>query len=284
MMAGAYFVGRHQLLRWINELTGLNYSKIEQTASGVFACHVFDALFPGMVRLEKVKFNAKHAHEYIHNYKILQNAFNRAKLRKRIDVEKLVKAKYQDNLEFMQWIKAFYDAHASEEALNYDGRLRREEITGRSGTSPVARSARPALAANRPRTHENGASRGLNGSRAVASAMVKRSEFNALKEENDKLRAEVDNCETDREFYFNKLRDVEIIIQSVDDKAKKGEDEKLDFLSVFEEIKAVLYADEAEAPVADDELRDDPRDSLADEAEHLSLDDRFDESIEEQHL
>ncbi|CAN8071857.1 unnamed protein product [Agarophyton chilense] len=282
MMAGAYFVGRHQLLRWINELTGLNYSKIEQTASGVFACHVFDALYPGLIRFEKVKFNAKHSHEFVHNYKILQAAFNRAKLRKRIDVEKLVKAKYQDNLEFMQWIKAFYDAHASEEALNYDGRLRREELMTKDGS--ISRpAARPALAANRPRTHEM-ASKRLNGARSTASSMVKRTEFDAVKEENEKLKTEMDNCETDREFYFNKLRDVEIIIQSVIGKIKEDEHEKIDFLSVFDEIRAVLYADEEEAnAVADDELREDEQeqDAIIDAAEQLSLDDRFDDHFDD---
>jgi len=37
---------------------------------------------------------------------MLQNAFDKANIKKWIDVDKLIKAKYQDNLEFMQWLKA----------------------------------------------------------------------------------------------------------------------------------------------------------------------------------
>ncbi|PXF48390.1 Microtubule-associated protein RP/EB family member 1 [Gracilariopsis chorda] len=269
MMAGAYFVGRNQLLRWINELTGLNYTKIEQTASGVFACHVFDALFPGNVKLEKVKFNAKHSHEFIHNYKILQAAFNCAKLRKRIDVEKLIKAKYQDNLEFIQWIKAFYDAHASEEALNYDGRSRRESIMQRPAAAG-ARSGRTALAQNRPRLHEGayGRERNVTG-RAVA---VRKAEFDALKEENEKLKNDVADCEADREFYFSKLRDVEVIIQGVDEKMK-NEAEAVDLTAVFKEIRAVLYAEDGGADEDDDQAE---LDELAEEAQQLQLEEEED--------
>ncbi|KAI0984832.1 hypothetical protein GJ496_006216 [Pomphorhynchus laevis] len=32
-------------------------------------------LFPGSVRLKKVKFNTKHEHEYMQNFKCLQEAF-----------------------------------------------------------------------------------------------------------------------------------------------------------------------------------------------------------------
>lgn len=269
MMAGAYFVGRNQLLRWINDLTGLNYTKIEQTASGVFACHVFDALFPGNVKLEKVKFNAKHAHEFIHNYKILQAAFNRAKLRKRIDVEKLIKAKYQDNLEFMQWIKAFYDAHASEEALNYDGRSRRESIMQRP-VAGGARTGRTALAQNRPRPHEGAYARERNV--VGKGAVVRKAEFDALKEENEKLKSDVADSEADREFYFCKLRDVEVIIQSVDEKMK-SEEEPLDLMAVFNEIRAVLYAEDGGAEGDDEQAQ---LDELAEQEEQLQLEEEED--------
>lgn len=250
MMAGAYFVGRIQLLRWINELTGLGYTKIEQTASGVFVCHVFDALFPGLLKLEKVKFDARHQYEYVHNYKVLQGAFNRANMKKQVDVEKLIRGKYQDNLEFIQWVKAFYDSHASEDALNYDGRARREEITGTSGSS-----RRPALAQSRSLKNEpvsNGpirrAPRATPGVPPVRGksgvAMVKKSEFDRLKEEYEKLEAVVSECESEREFYFAKLREVEDIAQELDGAVKEDQDNINLYVDAFAEIKQALYAAE----------------------------------------
>lgn len=56
---GAYFVGRHELLSWINSTLDLNITKIEQAASGAIACQLMDALFPGEFPLHKVDFNAK---------------------------------------------------------------------------------------------------------------------------------------------------------------------------------------------------------------------------------
>jgi len=50
-------------------------------------------------------------HEYTPNYKILQQSFEKCGILKFVDVEKLQKGKPQDNLEFLQWIKRYYDIH-----------------------------------------------------------------------------------------------------------------------------------------------------------------------------
>ncbi|KAB0359516.1 hypothetical protein FD754_003672, partial [Muntiacus muntjak] len=78
-------------------------------------CQFMDMLFPGCISLKKVKFQAKLEHEYIHNFKLLQASFKRMNVDKVIPVEKLVKGRFQDNLDFIQWFKKFYDA-------NYDGK------------------------------------------------------------------------------------------------------------------------------------------------------------------
>ena len=73
--------------------------------------------------MKKVKWNAKFDYEWLENYKILQNCFKTNGLKKNVDVDKLIKAKYADNLEFCQWLKKYHDLHWSGEP--YDPSTRR---------------------------------------------------------------------------------------------------------------------------------------------------------------
>lgn len=50
-MDGAYFVGRQELLNWINGFLGSSYKKVEETASGAAVCQIFEALHPGSVSI-----------------------------------------------------------------------------------------------------------------------------------------------------------------------------------------------------------------------------------------
>uniref|UniRef100_A0A8C1KUT4 Microtubule-associated protein, RP/EB family, member 3b n=1 Tax=Cyprinus carpio TaxID=7962 RepID=A0A8C1KUT4_CYPCA len=108
-------LSRHDMLAWVNDSLQLSYTKIEQLCSGAAYCQFMDMLFPGCILLKRVKFQAKLEHEYIHNFKVLQTAFKRMNVDKIIPVERLVKGKFQDNFEFLQWFKKFFDA-------NYDGK------------------------------------------------------------------------------------------------------------------------------------------------------------------
>merc|ERR550519_2564818 len=107
-------LSRHDMLSWINDCLQSSFTKIEELASGAVYCQFMDMLFPNCLQLKKVKFNTIHEHDFINNYKILQSSFKKMSVDKVIPVDKLVKAKFQDNFEFVQWFKRFFDA-------NYDG-------------------------------------------------------------------------------------------------------------------------------------------------------------------
>jgi len=108
MMDGAYFVGRVELLNWLNDFLQLDYKKVEQVSTGSAYCQLMDALYPGKIPLTKVNFNAKFEYEYLKNFNLLQEMFTKVGIDKRIDVNTLIKGKFQDNLEFLQWMKKIF--------------------------------------------------------------------------------------------------------------------------------------------------------------------------------
>lgn len=128
LMDGTYFVGRKEILDWLNALCGLSLSKVEQTCTGAVACQILDAIYPGKVPMSKVDWSANKDYEYIQNYKVLQKCFSTLKIDKHIEVDRLIRGKYQDNLEFMQWYKKFYELNAS--GAPYDPIAQREKGKG----------------------------------------------------------------------------------------------------------------------------------------------------------
>merc|ERR1712226_482047 len=119
-----------------------------------------DMLFPGSIQLKKVKFKTNLEHEYIQNFKILQSAFKKVNVDKIVPVDKLMKARFQDNFEFVQWFKKFFDANYSGD--EYD------PVMARGGLEMgVGKPGAPASNGSRmPTSRTNGSSRmPTNGSR-----------------------------------------------------------------------------------------------------------------------
>jgi len=102
------------LLSWVNDSLQAEYKKIEELSNGAAYAQLMDLVFPGTVPLKKVKFRTNLEHEYIQNFKIVQGAFKKVGCDKEIPVNRLVKSRFQDNFEFLQWFKKFFDS-------NYDG-------------------------------------------------------------------------------------------------------------------------------------------------------------------
>lgn len=105
IMSEAYRVSRREILEWINNILELSVEKIEQLGTAAVYCQLFEAHFPKSLKLSQVNWMAKSEHEFVANFKILQKGFKKRKFKKVIEVKKLVACKYQDNLEFIQWLK-----------------------------------------------------------------------------------------------------------------------------------------------------------------------------------
>ncbi|NXY80691.1 MARE3 protein, partial [Glareola pratincola] len=175
--------------------------------AGAAYCQFMDMLFPGCVHLRKVKFQAKLEHEYIHNFKVLQAAFKKMGVDKIIAVERLVKGKFQDNFEFIQWFKKFFDA-------NYDGK-EYNPLLARQGQD-VAPPPNPGdHIFNKPKKPI-----GTAGNVGVPRRVLRPPPnpdpgppaphvAPALMD----LKLTVDGLEKERDFYFSKLRDIELICQ-----------------------------------------------------------------------
>ena len=106
-------LSRGELLSWVNELLKTNLTKIEHLGTGAIYCQLIDLLYPGKIQLAKVNWKAKYDYEFVSNFKLLQQGFTKLGIMRNIEVEKLVKCKYQDNLEFLQWFKKIFDCSGS---------------------------------------------------------------------------------------------------------------------------------------------------------------------------
>jgi len=226
MMEGAYFVGRVELLNWLNDLLKLDYTKVEQVCSGAALCQIMDAIYPGQIPLHKVNFNAKQEYEYINNFKVLQTVFDKFAIDKFIDVANLVKGKYQDNLEFLQWLKRYYDIHHPE--AEYNAVERRKQAMGGKAMAPTSAPkpavAKPTATKPAPKSTTVAAPKPAAVKPAATTAKAKSPapsssdspKVQELQSQNAELKLTTDALEKERDFYFGKLREIEILCQNAD--------------------------------------------------------------------
>lgn len=281
-------LSRHDLLAWINDTLKTNMVKVEELCTGSAYCQFMDMLFPGCIMLKRVKVDARLEHEYINNYKALQNAMKRVKIEKVIPVEKLVKGRFQDNFEFVQWFKKFFDA-------NYDGHeydplaardglpLTVNEGKAAAGNKPMQRPAvkadpRP-MAPVAAKTVQSNYNKPAAAAKSVSTTSSKSSLNNGtnnvshvnteLQQENLRMVAEVneikstlDGLEKERDFYFGKLRDIEVHCQEYE----------AENLPVVKKILEILYATaEGFAP---------PEDGVVDEnVDYIQSEDQLQQEI-----
>jgi microtubule-associated protein, RP/EB family len=268
---------------------------VEELCSGAAYCQIFDAMFPGKVNLKRVNFKANQEYQYVDNFKVLQTAFKTLGITKIVNVVVLTGGSYQENLEFIQWIKAYYDQHVPANAPKYDAVGRRAGRPAAPGsapggdtnaarqsitpTTPVAAPA-PAMtekhvaAAPAPTAQPSSASSASSSSSSTGSkkpqaptstvsssktpsgpsssqaqplraastntaptstrgtAGGSKATAGDMQRKVAELQVLLDRAEQERDFYFDKLRDVEIYCQTHPDQNNQ----------VVKDVTNILYA------------------------------------------
>jgi RP/EB family microtubule-associated protein len=165
-----------------------------------------------------------------------------------VPVDKLVKGRFQDNFEFLQWFKRFFDANY--QGQDYDPVAARggiEAATGAGNGAPRSRmpmassnghsrmptSSRPAPVRSAPVASRGPSSYNRGGaSNGAAAAQI--DELNATLIEKNLA---IEGLEKERDFYFGKLRDIEVLAQEFEN----AEEISPEF---SQKILPVLYATE----------------------------------------
>lgn len=165
------------------------------------------------------------------------DSFTKHGIERLVPVQNLIKCKMQDNLEFLQWSKRYWDQYYP--GGDYDALSRRP----RAGAAPIA--ATPAAGS---RTAGAGAAR--RGTTPTTAPAV-RGKWSAgagggaasaaLVQENTQLKETVAGLERERDFYFSKLREIEVLLQhavDADPEIEKDED------GLVKSVQAILYSTE----------------------------------------
>jgi len=112
------------LLEWIKITYKIELKNIEHCCTGAVYCQILDSIHPGKVKMNKVNWKAKLEHEFTSNFKILQEAFSEIGIIKNIEISSLTKGKLNDNLEFLQWLRNYYESNLMN-LISYDPVKRR---------------------------------------------------------------------------------------------------------------------------------------------------------------
>lgn len=267
-------LSRHEMLNWVNDCLQSEYKKIEELSNGAAYAQFMDLLFPGTIPLKKIKFRTNLEHEYIQNFKFVQATFKKVGCDREIPVDRLVKARFQDNFEFLQWFKKFFDANydgREYNALEVRGNIPLGSMAGGVATSkpalhhaprPVSGRTTTSTVSHHLTTHHAPASSNNNispvstgaggGALAGRNRLTQNGSTAALDQtarlkyetEISELKTNIEAVEREREFYYEKLRELEVLCQ----KADEAEESTIDKQKIID----ILYATEDGFAVPDE--------------------------------
>ncbi|KAL0213139.1 hypothetical protein RCL1_006765 [Eukaryota sp. TZLM3-RCL] len=208
LMNEAFFVSKKTILEWINSFFSLSVQKIEHLGDGVVYCHILDCLYPGVLTLSKLNFNARTEVDNIKNLKFLQAALKNCGLQREFDLQRIASCNYMENLALIQYFKCLFDTNYNGQP--YDAVERRRSASRALPPAPQRRSS--------------------SNPSHVKEEKLQVDNSGELQRELAELQAKYGLLEKERNFYFKKLLLIEQALQ-------EGESDVN-----IDSLKQILYA------------------------------------------
>ncbi|CAD8187097.1 unnamed protein product [Paramecium octaurelia] len=223
-------ISRAELLQWVNDTLKLSLQKIEQLGTGAVYCQLVDAVHPGKVALGKINWKAKQEYEFVNNFKVLQVAFSKLGIQKPIEIEKLTKCKYQDNLEFLQWLKKYMDQHVVPKDYDPQGKRGNVDLDDQPTIIPK----------RNPERSRTSVRRDTFGSpnQIQSTSIPKTNSFAHIEPYQKKqpsiqdLLIQIETLKQERDFYFLKFKELDLFIEGASQLTQE---------QMYKGIKDVLY-------------------------------------------
>ena len=141
----------------------------------------------------------------------------------------------QDNLEFLQWTKRYWDQYFP--GGDYDALARRKGAGAPPAAAPPPTSRTSGVGTSARRT----APATTGGARPGRPVGGGGGGSTAISQENASLKETIQSLEKERDFYFSKLRDIELLLQqAVDEDPELEKDEN----GLIKLIQNILYSTE----------------------------------------
>lgn len=163
----------------------------------------------------------------------------------------------QDNLEFLQWTKKYWDDHFP--GQDYDAVSRRKaagpppsQIAPSPMRNSTATRTSSATTARRPPAASNTAASRV-APRVSSTSGGSTAQTAALQAKVTELNEVVAGLERERDFYFNKLRDIEVMLQQEVELKPELEQEPEGLIA---RMQAVLYSTEEGFEIPNEEGED----------------------------
>ncbi|CAL6025158.1 Microtubule_binding protein EB1 [Hexamita inflata] len=244
--SGCYFVGKVVLLKWLNDFLGEPVAKVEDCASGHHYILCLDALYPGTINMTKAKMNAQLEWERIENLKLVQDCLLKNNIDRVVDVQRLANGKYQDNLEFLQWFKWWFDS-VYDYTQPFDARQSKARFGKKHSAAPIVQKNVQTFYTEKPELnrepHRDRETTVVQKSQNAQHQPQVQQHKEVKSGEVEEMRKLAEKRTKESKFYFNKLRAIELMLGEIrDTQAEQVEGMNKAVIEVVERVEEILYA------------------------------------------